>query len=107
MNAGIINKHTPYVDVVELLTGTWNTFQRGEFTITVTPFFTTVTATLNQGSHVLPFKVKQPVAALLSYANGSVGAAIVKPGDTAVKVNGNCIFNLQMFGDAAAVENII
>ena len=103
MKSGLINKTSPYVDVVDLLSGSWNEYDSGDFHIVVSPFFTVLSATLDAGSHALPFKVTIPVAAVVSHADGSVDACIVKPGDTAVHLNRPGIFNLQMFGEHAKV----
>lgn len=107
MHSGMINKTSPFVDVLDQLTGTYAEFDRGEFHVVVTPFFTVLSAVLDAGSHVLPFKVTRPVAGLLSGGDGSVSAVLIKPGDTAVNLEKSGMFNLQCFGDLAKVTGIL
>lgn len=104
MYSGTINKFSPQVDVLEVLSGLWNEYDKGEFHVVVTPFFTVVTATLDTGSHVLPFSVTVPVAGTVSHADGTVEAVIVKPGDTAVSLSHPGIFQLDLFGYKAKVK---
>lgn len=104
MYSGTINKFSPQVDVLEVLSGLWNEYDKGEFHVVVTPFFTVVTATLDAGSHVLPFSVTVPVAGTVSHADGTVEAVIVKPGDTAVSLSQPGIFQLDLFGSKAKVK---
>lgn len=104
MKSGFISRTSRTEDVLEILTGTWDDYVSGDWHITHTPFFTVITATLDAGSHPLPFTVSQPVAAILSHADGSVGAVIVRPGDTAVSVPSAGIFNLQVFGGQASLK---
>lgn len=107
MKSGIINRTSPYVDVVEQMTGTWNEYDSGSFHVVVTPFFTVLTATLDAGSTLIPFRVTMPVAGTISHADGSVEAIIIRPGQTAVSVNSPGIFQLQMFGESAKVANLL
>ena len=107
MKSGMINRTSPYVDVLEMLTGSWNEYDAGSYHIVVTPFFTVITATLDAGSTELPFKVTRPVAGTLSHADGSVDAVIVKPGQTALNVAKPGLFQLQMFGDSARVTALL
>lgn len=107
MKSGIINRTSPYVDVLEQMTGVWNEYDSGSFHVVVTPFFTVLTATLDAGSAELPFRVTLPVAGTLSHADGSVEAVIIRPGQTAVSVDSPGIFQLQMFGESAKVANLL
>lgn len=103
MRSVLINKTSPFVDVVDQLTGTWNEFDRGEFRIVVTPFYTVLSATLDAGSHALPFKVTIPVAATVFHDDKTIEACIVKPGQTAVNLTKPGIFQLLMFGEQAKI----
>lgn len=104
MKSGFISRTSRTEDVLEILTGTWDDYVSGDWHVTATPFFTVITATLDAGKHPLPFTFSAPVAALLSHADGSVGAVIVRPGDTAVDIPEPGIFNLQVFGGQASLR---
>lgn len=107
MRSGQINRTSNFVDVVEVLTGSWNEYDSGEFHIVVTPFFTVLTGTLDAGSTGLPFRVTMPVAGTISHADGSVEAVIIRPGQTAVSIDSPGIFQMQMFGESAKVANLL
>lgn len=107
MKSGMINRTSSFVDVLEQLTGSWNEYNSGDYHIVLTPFFTVITATLDEGSKELPFKVTRPVAGTISHADGTVDAVIIKPGQTAIKIAKAGLFNLQMFGDAAKVTALL
>lgn len=107
MRSGQINRASNFVDVVEVLTGSWNEYDSGCFHVVVTPFFTVLTATLDAGSTGLPFRVMMPVAGTISHADGSVEAVIIRPGQTAVSVDSPGIFQMQMFGESAKVANLL
>ena len=107
MKSGMINRTSSFVDVLEQLTGSWNEYNSGDYHIVLTPFFTVITATFDEGSHELPFRVTIPVAGTISHADGTVDAVIIKPGQTAIKIAKAGLFNLQMFGDAAKVTALL
>lgn len=103
MKSGLISKTSPQVDVLEILTGSWDDYTDGEFHVTHTPFFTVLTATLKAGRHPIPFKFSVPVAGIVYHADGTLEAVIVRPGENAVNIKTPGIFNLQVFGDQAAL----
>lgn len=107
MKSGMINRTSPYIDVVEMLSGSWNEYDIGVYHIVVTPFFTVITATLDAGSTELPFNFTLPVAGTLSHADGSIDAVIIKPGQTAINAEIPGLFQLQLFGDAARVTALL
>lgn len=107
MRSGQINRASNFVDVVEVLTGSWNEYDSGSFHVVVTPFFTVLTATLDAGSTGLPFRVTMPVAGTISHADGSVEAVIIRPGQTAVSIDSPGIFQMKMFGESAKVANLL
>ena len=98
MKSAVINRTSPYVDIVELLSGAWQEYDEGEFHVVKTPFFLVLSATLDAGKHVLPFRFTVPVAATVSHVGGNVDAAVIRPGDTAVELSEPGIFSLQVFG---------
>jgi hypothetical protein len=98
---GIINKTSPQVDLLEAISGTWNEYTEGEFSITKTPFFLVIEGNLDAGRHPLPFTFDVPVAATLSSPDGTVSAVIVHPGETVVDLPKPGIFVIQLFGDRA------
>ena len=90
---------------MELLQGPWQEYDTGEFHIVKTPFFLVVTATLDAGSHALPFTFAVPVAGTVSHADGSVDASVIRPGETAVNLSSPGIFSLQVFGAFGHVKS--
>ena len=107
MKSAIINRTSPFVDIVELLSGSWNEYTAGEFRVVRTPFFLTLTATLDAGRHVLPFRFTVPVAAVVAHADGTVDAAVIRPGETAVELSAPGVFSLQVFGIHAEVKGAV
>lgn len=107
MKSGMINRTSPFVDVIEMLSGSWNEYNIGVYHIVVTPFFTVITATLDAGSTELPFRFTLPVAGTLSHEDGSIDAVIIKPGQTAINAETPGLFQLQLFGDAARVTALL
>jgi len=98
---GVINKGSPNVDLVEVLSGTWNEYKSGEWSITKCPFFLVIEATLDAGQHALPFKFNVPVAGTLVTPGGEVRGVIVRPGETAVDIPEPGLVTFQVFGDRA------
>lgn len=107
MKSGMINRTSPFVDVLEMLSGSWNEYDTGVFHIVVTPFFTVLSATLDSGSTELPFRFTLPVAGTLSHDDGSMDAVIIRPGQTAINAEKPGLFQLQLFGDAARVSTLL
>lgn len=105
MRSAIINRTSSLTDVMELLQGPWQEYDDGEFHIVKTPFFLVLTATLDAGSHALPFTFAVPVAGTVSHADGSVDASVIRPGETAVNLSSPGIFALQVFGAFADVKS--
>ena len=56
MYSGLIGKTSPTVDVLTVLTGTWDERDAGDWHVVMTPFFTILTATLPEGQHPLAYK---------------------------------------------------
>lgn len=98
---GIINKGSPGIDLVEVLSGTWNEYRSGEWSVTKCPFFLVIEANLDAGQHTLPFTFSVPVAGTLVTPDGDVRGVIVRPGETAVDLEEPGILTFQVFGDRA------
>lgn len=107
MHSGMISKTSPYVDILDVLSGSYSEYNIGVYHIVVTPFFTVITATLDAGSTELPFRFTLPVAGTLSHEDGSIDAVIIKPGQTAINAETPGLFQLQLFGDAARVTALL
>lgn len=101
MFTGIINKNSPQVDMVEVLSGTWDQYRDGEWSICRTPFFLVITAVLDKGQHALPFTFDVPVAGTLVTPSGDVKGVIVRPLETAVDLEEPGLVTIQVFGDLA------
>lgn len=106
MFSGVINKNSPQIDVLESLSGVWNQYKVGDWQIVKTPMFCVMTATIDKGSHVLPFKFSVPVPGLVYGAGGSVKCVVIRPGDTAVDMPESGLMQIQVFGDMAKLEAI-
>lgn len=106
MYSGVVNKNTPVIDILTVLTGVWDERDFGDWHIIMTPFFTVMTATVSQGSVALPFTVKIPTPALLFGKSGNLKALVVKPGDDAVNVSENGLLQIQVFGNAAELKAV-
>lgn len=98
---GVINKGSPQVDLIEVISGTWNEYTVGEWSITKCPFFLVIEGNLDAGQHTLPFKFNVPVAGTLVTPDGNVLGVIVRPGETAVDIPEPGLVTFQVFGDRA------
>lgn len=104
MKSGLISKTSPYVDILDVLSGSYSEYDDHGFHIVVTPFFTVVSGALDAGSHALPFQVYMPVAATVYHGDGTVSACLVRPGDSAVNIAKAGLFQLMLFGDRARIR---
>jgi hypothetical protein len=106
VKSAIINKNSPFVDVLEMLSGAWNEYDSGEWHIVKTPLFLVMTATLDKGKHALPFTFKVPVAGTLCTSAGTTKAVIIKPSQTAIETDLPGIVTVQAFGNYADVKAV-
>lgn len=106
MKSGQINRYSPFVDAVEILTGTWNEYDADGFHIVVTPFFTVLSAVLDAGSAALPFRVTTPVAGTL-FHDGGIEAVIIRPGQTAIHTSEAGILQISLFGEQAKIVRLL
>lgn len=104
MRSGAINGGSKVNDVLGILTGQWDEFDKGDWHVVLTPFFIVLTATLDVGKHPLPYKFKLPIAATASHSDGSVSALIIKVGENAIVMDKPGLVQINVFGDAAGAE---
>ena len=107
MNSGLISKTSPYVDIIDVLSGTYSEYDSGSFHIVVTPFFTVLSAVLDAGSAALPFRVTTPVAGTLFHDGGGIEAVIIRPGQTAIHTSEAGILQISLFGDQAKIVRLL
>lgn len=98
---GVINKGSPAIDQLEVISGVWNEYESGEWHIVKTPLFLVMTATLDAGEHTLPFNFDVPVAGTLVSPDSTVEGLVVRPGNTAIKTTMPGVATFQVFGDHA------
>ena len=106
MYSGLIGKTSPTVDVLTVLTGTWDERDAGDWHVVMTPFFTILTATLPEGQRPLAYKVKKPMPAILFGNSGNVTAIAVKPGQDAIVLPEAGVVQVQVFGDPSQLEAV-
>ena len=115
MRSTIIDAGSKQTDVWGLLQGTWNEYdvkvggesEKKSWHVVKTPFFLILSATCDAGGYPLPFKFNVPVCGILYYGDGSVSAAIVRPGENSINVSKKCIAKFQLFGNEADVAAVI
>lgn len=101
MRSGAINGGSQVNDVLGILSGQWNEFDKGEWHVVLTPFFIVLTATLDAGAHPLPYTFKLPIAGTACHNDGTVTAVIIKVGENAVRMSKPGIVQINVFGDVA------
>lgn len=104
MRSGAINGGSQVNDVLGVLSGQWDEFDRGEWHVVLTPFFLVLTATLDEGRHALPYTFKLPVAGMVSHNDGTVSAVVVKVGENAINLDSAGLVQFNVFGDAAGAK---
>lgn len=104
MKSGQINKTSPYVDLLEILSGTWNEYESDGWHIVKTPLFLSLTGTFSAGSHVLPFTFSIPIAGTLYAADNTIASVIVRPGETAINIGKPGIVQMTLFGQQSAIR---
>lgn len=101
MRDGVINATSPREDIVGVLTGAWQEYDRAGWHVVVTPFFTAISGSFAEGFHALPFKFSGNVQMSLSYGSGGGSLLTVKAGQAAVKFVKACVAQAVAFGDGA------
>lgn len=106
MYSGAINKTSPNIDILTVLTGVWDERTENGWHIVMTPFFTVFEKVVTEGSEALPYRVKTPVPAMLFGKSGNVTALVIKPGNDAVVCTENGMLQVQVYGDPAKLERV-
>lgn len=106
MYSGTIDKGSTTADMLNVLSGSWNEYDSGDWHICHTPFFTVFTAVLDKGQHPLPFTVSVPIAGILSTDSGDVTAILIRPLETATYLPSSGIVTFQVFGDMAKLTAV-
>lgn len=100
MRSAIINGSSPKEDIWSVLTGVWNEYNDGagdSFHIVKTPFFIAITATLKQGSHILPVTPKS--TAMLRWAcEGDSGNIVLKAKNPNFTLPKNAFVEVNLYG---------
>lgn len=107
MYSGVVNKTTPIIDLITVLTGIWDEREEQGWKIIMCPFFTVMTRVCDPGSVPLPFKVTIPTPAMLFGKDGeAIKAIIVKPGQDALDVPEAGVVQMQIFGAASQLRAV-
>ena len=97
MRSGIINANSPREDIWGALTGVWNEYDERGWHIVKTPFFVSLSATLQAGPQILPVIPRR--AAVLSWANANAnGIVVLKALDRNFVLPENSVVEATLFG---------
>lgn len=97
MRSGIINANSPKEDIWGALTGVWNEYDERGWHIVKTPFFVSLSATLQAGPQILPVIPRR--AAVLSWANANAnGIVVLKALDRNFVLPENAVVESTLFG---------
>lgn len=107
MRSAIIDSGSKQSDIWGVLTGMWNEYDQGDWHIVRTPFFLTLSATLEAGGHPLPFRFKHPICGLVHGTDGAISSVVVRPGENSVNIASTSIVKFSLFGTEADVEGVI
>ena len=106
MYSGLVGKTTPIVDILTVLTGTWDERTDHDWKIVMTPFFTSMSRTVSQGSVALPYTVTVPVAAMLYGTSGTAHAMVVQPNQDALNCPEAGLVQINVFGSANQLKAV-
>lgn len=106
MYSGLVGRSTPIIDILTVLTGTWDEINDRNWHIVITPFFTSMDSVVSEGSVTLPYTVTVPVAAMLYGASGTAHAIVIKPGDDAVNCPEPGLLQINLFGSANQLKAV-
>lgn len=106
MNSGLISKTSPIIDILTVLTGQWDERTYNDWSIVQTPFFTSLSRTVPEGSVALPYTVTVPVAALLYGTSGTAHAMVVQPNQDALDCPESGLVQINVFGSANQLKAV-
>lgn len=106
MYSGLVGRSTPIIDILTVLTGTWDEINDRDWHIVITPFFTSMDSVVSEGSVTLPYTVTIPVAAMLYGASGTAHAIVIKPGDDAVNCPEPGVLQINLFGSSNQLKAV-
>ena len=106
MYSGLVGKTTPIIDILTVLTGTWDERTDHDWHIVMTPFFTSLDRTVSAGSVALPYKVTVPVAAMLYGTSGTPHALVIKPTDDAIDCPEAGLIQINIFGSSSQLRAV-
>lgn len=97
MRSGIITGNSPLQDILGILTGAWNEFDRAGWHIVKTPFFVHCEGVFNAGRHEIPF-APGSTKALSWTAKDRSGSVVIKAGTTGFNIPENAFCEITIFG---------
>jgi hypothetical protein len=106
MYSGLVGQNTPIIDILTVLTGTWDERHDHDWHVVMCPFFVSMDRTVEAGSVALPFKVTVPTAALLYGASGTAHAIVVKPTDDAIVCPEAGYVQINIFGSTSQLKAV-
>lgn len=97
MRNAIITGSSKTSDIVGVLTGVWNEYDERGWHVVKTPFFVSLSATLQAGPQILPVTPRR--AAVLSWANANnSGVIVIKAMDRNFVLPENAVVETTLFG---------
>lgn len=106
MQSGVVNRNTPVIDLLAVLTGTFDERDVGGWHVVMTPFFTVMKAVVDKGPFTLPYRFKVPVPAMLFGSSGKMAALVVSPGDENIDCPEAGIVQIEVFGGQTGLEAV-
>lgn len=106
MYSGLVGQNTPIIDILTVLTGTWDEHTDHDWHVVMTPFFVSMDRVVDKGSVALPFKVTIPTAALLFGKSGNAHAIVVKPTDDAIYCPESGLVQINIFGSTSQLKAV-
>lgn len=106
MFSGVVNKQTPIIDLLTVLTGQFDERDVHGWHVVMTPFFTVMKAVVDEGSTPLAYKVTEPTPALLFGTSGKVTALLVSPGDDSIVAPEPGVVQIQVFGSSTGLKAV-
>lgn len=97
MRSAIITESSKSSDIVGVLTGVWNEYEDRGWHVVKTPFFVSLSATLQAGPQILPVTPRR--AAVLTWSNASSsGNIVLKAMERNFELPENAVVEATLFG---------